>query len=183
MMELAGKQGERRLSKIGMEQMLVSMGHQACGAVTLRNYPSWMRSLIPHDINGEVQHPVDMTALEIARYNEYQRKLLMIPISRWEDLTDDEQVIEALSKFLVLNRERLFRRLEADRFSTINFNAQTYTDKGLEWVNKTESLKDVIDRHFPDMTRKWIRCSSAFSVWDAAPNKRNYIPLYLRSAP
>ncbi|XVE63991.1 hypothetical protein DITRI_Ditri07aG0065000 [Diplodiscus trichospermus] len=33
--ELAGKQSERRLSKIGMEQMLVSMGHQASGEVYL----------------------------------------------------------------------------------------------------------------------------------------------------
>ena len=76
----------------------------------------------------------------------------------------------------------MFRRLEADRFFTTNFNAKTYTEKGLEWVNTTETLKDVIDRHFPDMTRKWMRCSSAFSVWDSMPNPINHIPLYLRPA-
>lgn len=75
------------------------------------------------------------------------------------------------------------RRLEADRFFTTNFNSKTYTEKGLEWVNKTETLKDVIDRHFPEMTKKWMRCSSAFSVWDSEPNQSNYIPLYLRLAP
>lgn len=65
MEEMAGKEGERRLSKIGMEQMLVSMGHQACGAVTLWNYPLWMRNLVAHDINGEDRpNPVDMAALE-----------------------------------------------------------------------------------------------------------------------
>uniref|UniRef100_A0A6N2MUU1 Uncharacterized protein n=1 Tax=Salix viminalis TaxID=40686 RepID=A0A6N2MUU1_SALVM len=51
--EMAGKDGEMRLSEVGMEQMLVSMGHQACGALKLWNYPSWMRNLVPHDINGE----------------------------------------------------------------------------------------------------------------------------------
>lgn len=77
----------------------------------------------------------------------------------------------------------MFRRLEADRFFTTNFNSKTYTEKGLEWVSKTETLKDVIDRHFPEMTKKWMRCSSAFSVWDSEPNQSNYIPLYLRLAP
>jgi hypothetical protein len=65
MREMAGKDGERRLSEVGMEQMLVSMGHQACGAVKLWNYPSWMRSLVAHDINGEDRpDQVDMAAME-----------------------------------------------------------------------------------------------------------------------
>ncbi|XP_044477163.1 alpha-dioxygenase 2 isoform X2 [Mangifera indica] len=220
MKEMAGKEGERRLSKTGIEQMMVSMGHQSCGALTLWNYPSWMRDLIVHDINGEDRsNPVDMAALEIyrdrergvARYNEFRRNLLMIPISKWEDLSDDKEVVETLHKVYGDDVEKLdlivglhaekkikgfaisetaffiflliaSRRLEADRFFTTNFNSQTYTEKGLEWVNKTETLKDVIDRHFPDMMRKWMRCSSAFSVWDSDPNPKNYIPLYLRPA-
>lgn len=69
MRDMAGKEGERRLSKIGMEQMLVSMGHQACGAVTLWNYPSWLRDLVAHDSNGEDREdPVDMAALESKPY-------------------------------------------------------------------------------------------------------------------
>ncbi|KAH9801540.1 alpha-dioxygenase 2 [Citrus sinensis] len=221
MKEMAGKEGERRLSKIGMEQMLVSMGHQACGAVTLWNYPLWMRNLVAHDINGEDRpNPVDMAALEIyrdrergvSRYNEFRRNLLMIPISKWEDLTGDKEVIKVLQevygddvekmdlqvglhaekkiKGFAISETAFFiflliasRRLEADRFFTTNFNSKTYTEKGLEWVNKTETLKDVIDRHFPEMTKKWMRCSSAFSVWDSEPNQSNYIPLYLRLAP
>lgn len=34
----------------------------------------------------------------VARYNEFRRNLLMIPISRWEDLTDDQEVAEALKE-------------------------------------------------------------------------------------
>ena len=65
MREMIGKEGKKRLSKIGMEQMLVSMGHQSSGACTLWNYPSWMRSLVAHDINGEDRpDPIDMPALE-----------------------------------------------------------------------------------------------------------------------
>lgn len=65
MRDLVGKEGEKRFTHIGMEKMLVSMGHQACGALTLWNYPSWMRNLVAHDINGEDRSdPVDMAALE-----------------------------------------------------------------------------------------------------------------------
>ncbi|KAI6674242.1 hypothetical protein NL676_002148 [Syzygium grande] len=221
MQEVVGRQGQRRLSRIGMEQMMVSLGHQACGALSLWNYPSWMRNLVPQDVDGEDRPDlIDMAALEIyrdrergiARFNEFRRNVLMIPISRWEDLNDDKQVIEAMREVYGDDVEKLdllvglhaekkikgfaisetaffiflliaSRRLEADRFFTTNFNARTYTEKGLEWVNKTETLKDVIDRHFPDMTRKYMKCPSAFAVWDSLPTPTSYIPLYLRHAP
>ncbi|AET05548.1 alpha-dioxygenase 2 [Medicago truncatula] len=218
MTEMIGKQGEKRLSKIGMEQMLVSMGHQPCGAITLWNFPTWLRNLIAHDIDGEERpDPVDIATMEVyrdrergvARYNEFRRNMLMIPISKWEDLTDDEEVNEALKEVYDDDVEKLdlivglhaekkikgfaisetaffifvimaSRRLEADRFFTTNFNSKTYTNQGFEWVNKTESLKDVIDRHFPEMTKNWMTSSSAFSVWDSMPDPKKYIPLYLR---
>lgn len=220
MREMIGKEGEKNLSKIGMEQMLVSMGHQSCGAATLWNYPSWMRNLVPHDIDGDDRPDlVDMAALDtyrdrergIARYNEFRRNLLMVPINKWEDLTDDEEVIEALQEVYGDDVEKLdlqvglhaekkikgfaisetaffiflliaSRRLEADRFFTTDFNSRTYTEKGFDWVNKTETLKDVIDRHFPEMTEKYMRCTSAFSMWSSDPNPRHYLPLYLRPA-
>lgn len=47
-------------------------------------------------------------------------------------------------------------------------------------MNTTESLKDVLDRHDPEMTKKWMNSASAFSVWDSPPAARNPIPLYLR---
>ncbi|KAM0043600.1 putative hem peroxidase superfamily, hem peroxidase, animal-type [Helianthus debilis subsp. tardiflorus] len=218
MKHMIGKEGEKRLSNIGMEKMLVSMGHQPCGAVTLWNYPSWMRNLVAHDIDGEERKDqVDMASMEIyrdrerkvPRYNEFRRNLLMIPISKWEDLTDDEEIIDALNEVYGDDVEKLdllvgihaekkikgfaicetaffifvliaSRRLEADRFFTTNYNTQTYTEKGLQWINKIESLKDILDRHFPEMSKAWMRCSSAFSVWGSDPNTPNYVPLYLR---
>ena len=74
----------------------------------------------------------------------------------------------------------LCRRLEADRFFTSFFNEETYTKRGFEWVNTTETLKDIIDRHYPKMTDKWMNSSSAFSVWDSPPTPHNPIPVYLR---
>lgn len=218
MQNLIGHQGEKALSEIGFTEQMVSMGHQACGALELWNYPVWLRDLIPQDVDGRNRpDPVDLPSLEIyrdrerkvARYNQFRRALLLIPISKWEDLTDDTETIRSLRELYGDNVEELdtqvglmaekkikgfaisetafvifiinaSRRLEADRFFTSNFNEETYTKKGLEWVNTTESLKDVIDRHYPKMTDKWMNSSSAFSVWDSPPNPHNLVPLYLR---
>ncbi|KAF2593902.1 hypothetical protein F2Q70_00044614 [Brassica cretica] len=221
MTELIGKEGGTKDSRIGFEQLLVSMGHQSCGALTLWNYPNWMRNLVAQDINGDDRtNLIDMAALEIyrdrergvPRYNEFRKNLLMSPINKWEDLTDSEEAIKVLKevyegdidkldlnvglhaekkiKGFAISETAFFifllvasRRLEADRFFTTNFNEKTYTKEGLEWVNTTESLKDVIDRHFPSLTNKWMRCTSAFSVWSSDPDPTNWLPLYLRSAP
>ncbi|CAA3021966.1 alpha-dioxygenase 1-like [Olea europaea subsp. europaea] len=218
MRELIGKKGEEALQNIGFTRQMVSMGHQACGALELWNYPNWFRDLIPQDVDGRDRpDPVDLPALEIyrdrersvARYNDFRRSLLLIPISKWDDLTDDNEALQTLREVYDDDVEELdllvglmaekkirgfaisetafiifllmaSRRLEADRFFTSDFNEEVYTMKGLEWVNTTESLKDVLDRHYPEMTKKWMNSSSAFSVWDSAPEPYNPIPLYLR---
>ncbi|CAN0857404.1 Alpha-dioxygenase PIOX [Linum grandiflorum] len=216
---LLGSNGEKALSKIGFTKQMVSMGHQACGALELWNYPNWLRNVAPHDPNGRPRPDhVDLPALEVyrdrernvARYNEFRRRMLMIPISKWEDLTDDKEAVRVLTevygddgieeldllvglmaekkiKGFAISETAFFifvmmasRRLEADRFFTSYFNEETYTKKGLAWVNTTESLKDVIDRNYPGMTEKWMNSTSAFTVWDAPPQPYNPIPLCLR---
>ena len=34
----------------------------------------------------------------VARYNDFRRALLLIPISKWKDLTDDNEAIRALEE-------------------------------------------------------------------------------------
>ncbi|KAJ0237310.1 Alpha-dioxygenase 1 [Hirschfeldia incana] len=216
--KLIGPKGEQTMSHIGFTKLMVSMGHQASGALELMNYPVWFRDVVPHDPSGydRTDH-IDLAALEIyrdrernvARYNEFRRSMFMIPIKKWEDLTDDKEAIEVLEDVYDGNVDELdllvglmaekkikgfaisetafnifvlmaTRRLEADRFFTSDFNEVTYTKKGLEWVNTTENLKDVFDRHYPEMTDRWMNSESAFSVWDSPPVAKNPIPLYLR---
>ena len=43
MPNLIGHKGEKALAEIGFEKLMVSMGHQACGALKLWNYPKWLR--------------------------------------------------------------------------------------------------------------------------------------------
>ncbi|CAL9170576.1 unnamed protein product, partial [Musa hybrid cultivar] len=218
MEELVGIKGESTLNEIGFERQVVSMGHQACGALELWNYPFFFRDLIAQNVDGtERSDHVDMPVLEIyrdrerkiPRYNQFRRKLMMIPISKWEDLTDDKEAIETIREIYGDDVEKLdllvglmaekkikgfaisetafvifilmaSRRLEADRFFTSYFNEKTYTKRGFKWVNTTESLRDVLLRHYPHTVSKWMNSTSAFSVWDAPRNSFNPIPLLLR---
>ncbi|KAB1211729.1 Alpha-dioxygenase 1 [Morella rubra] len=215
---LVGHRGEKTLAEIGFAKQMVSMGHQACGALELWNYPTLLRDLIPQEVDGSDRPDhVDLPALEVyrdrersvARYNDFRRGLLLIPISKWEDLTDDQEAIQALDEVYGGDVEQLdvlvglmaekkikgfaisetafvifllmaSRRLESDRFFTSNFNEEIYTKKGFEWVNTTESLRDVIERHHPDLVKKWMNSTSAFSVWDSPPESHNPVPIYLR---
>lgn len=65
MENLVGHKGEKALSAIGFEKRIVSMGHQACGALELWNYPLWLRDLIPQNTDGtDRPDHVDLPALE-----------------------------------------------------------------------------------------------------------------------
>ncbi|XP_059310214.1 alpha-dioxygenase 1-like [Lycium ferocissimum] len=185
-------EGEKNLSRTELTKQMVSMGHQACGALELWNYPIRMRDLVTQDIEGNDRPDhIDLAALEskdrersVARYNEFRR----------EDLTDNEEAIktlrevygddvEELDLLVGITAEKKIKgfaisdtaffifllmastRLEADKSFTSNCNEETYTKKGREWVNTTESLKDVlIDHHYPEMTEKWMNFSCAFFV-------------------
>eukprot|EP01018_Ginkgo_biloba_P006906 Gb_32762 [translate_table: standard] len=94
---------EVTLSNICNKIWIALMGHQDCGELTLWNYP-WIREIIPQNPNGEDRDNIDLPALEIyhdrdksiSRYNQFQKNLLMIPITKWEDLTNDVESIKIL---------------------------------------------------------------------------------------
>jgi alpha-dioxygenase len=72
MNDLIGLPGEKTLSSIGFARALVSMGHQTSGALTLGNYPSFLRNLVPQNIDGtERSDHVDMAALESMIYEPH----------------------------------------------------------------------------------------------------------------
>lgn len=70
------------------------------------------------------------------------------------------------------------RRLKSDRFFTNNFNAETYTQVGFDWVNNT-TMKDVILRHYPELTEAIDDVERVFAPWpklgSPAPGKPHRI--------
>jgi hypothetical protein len=132
----------------------------------------------------------------VPRYNEFRRQLGMLPIRSFEDLTDDPTHLSELKRIykndletvdlLVGTRaethrptgygfgETMFQifilnaslRLQADRFYTTSFNAETYTSLGLEWIEQA-TLRSVLLRHHPQLVQSGLKqIDNAFEPWD-----------------
>ena len=63
---LLGARGEAlAATRLGLKTMLTSLGHQSAGALTLFNYPMWMRDVIPQNPDGtDRDTPIDLASLE-----------------------------------------------------------------------------------------------------------------------
>nr|GEX54284.1 ribonuclease H-like domain-containing protein [Tanacetum cinerariifolium] len=108
MINLIGKNGDKELFEIGFTALMLSMRHQAGGPFELWIYPMCRKNFVPQNVDG-IDRPdhVGLTSLDndivywdrkrnVARYNEFRRSILLIPISKWEDLMDDQEAIETL---------------------------------------------------------------------------------------
>ena len=51
-------------------------------------------------------------------------------------------------------------RLDADPFLNELYNEKTYTMTGLEWIEETNGLKDLLKRHYPTLARRSLPNSS-----------------------
>ena len=130
----------------------------------------------------------------LPRYNEFRRNFRLKPISTFEELNPDPNVARQLSiayrgdveaiDLLVgqLAEEprpygfgfsettnQIFiiqasRRLFADRFYQENYNAATYTELGMEWI-QNNTMKTVIARQFPELAAKMNTTKTAFEPW------------------
>ncbi|KAI8496599.1 Alpha-dioxygenase 2 [Branchiostoma belcheri] len=130
----------------------------------------------------------------VPRYNELRRHLNMAPVETFQDITDDPKVADELSKMYHGDVEmvdllvgcsaesprptgfgfsdtafRLFilmatRRLRADRFYTDYYNSATYTQEGLDWVEKA-TMSSVLLRHYPSLEGSLGGVTNAFRPW------------------
>jgi hypothetical protein len=132
----------------------------------------------------------------IPRYNEFRRQLSLRPITSIDELTDDVQLREAIRDVygddveaidLLVGTlaeghrptcygfgETLFqvftlmasRRIHADRFYTSDYNAITYTQVGLDWIDAA-SFKKVLLRHHPELADTGLAdVTNAFYPWE-----------------
>jgi hypothetical protein len=77
---------------------------------------------------------------------------------------------EELFTLFILNASR---RLEADPFYTVWYDAPHYTQAGLDWIDDA-SLKGVLLRHFPGLAATGLaNVENAFEPWDTEPEKLN----------
>lgn len=89
------------MAEEGADRLWYSMGITYPGALTLKNYPEFLRNLsIPMVGN------IDLASIDILRdrergvprYNEFRRQIKLKPIERFEDLTSDPAILEELKR-------------------------------------------------------------------------------------
>lgn len=188
---------EELLDEEGADRLWYSFGITHPGALTLNNYPDFMRSLsIP--LVGDI----DMATIDIIRdrergiprYNEFRRQIGLTPITRFEDLTQDPELLQSL-KSLYNNDVELIdtlvgqlaeetrpdgfgfgetafqifivnasRRLMTDRFFTSDYRPEIYTAEGIDWVEEN-TMVDVLKRHYPNLGYSLVGMTNAFQPW------------------
>ena len=128
----------------------------------------------------------------VPRYNEFRRLFHLKPAASFEELTDNPQWakelrrvygdVERVDLMVGLYAEplpkgfgfsdtafRVFilmasRRLKSDRFFTRDYNAETYTQAGLDWIDEN-SMIDVLKRHYPELEPALRGVENAFAPW------------------
>ena len=128
----------------------------------------------------------------VPRYNEFRRLFHLKPAATFEELTDNPEWaqelrevygdVEKVDLMVGLYAEplpkgfgfsdtafRVFilmasRRLKSDRFFTRDYNAETYTQTGLDWIDET-SMGAVLLRHYPELEPALRGVENAFAPW------------------
>jgi hypothetical protein len=182
-----------------MKDLLYSFGKQEPGQLVLNNYPAMLQDL---SVPGFAFF--DLAAVDIIRdrergiprYNEFRRQFQLNPITQFEDLNPDPEVVAKLKKVYNNDIEKIdllvgtlaeghrpenfgfgetmfhvfilnaSRRLQDDRFFTTDYNAETYSKEGLEWIDEA-SMKSVLLRHHPELAQTGLaNVENAFEPWD-----------------
>ncbi|HEV3231240.1 MAG TPA: peroxidase family protein [Candidatus Dormibacteraeota bacterium] len=128
----------------------------------------------------------------VPRYNDFRAGLHEPRVKRWEDLTADPQDVRLLREIygdidrvdtmVGLFGEtppvgfgfsdtafRIFilmasRRLQSDRFLTVDFRPEIYSPLGMDWIARS-GMREVIQRHCPELAPLMPRDASAFAPW------------------
>jgi hypothetical protein len=128
----------------------------------------------------------------VPRYNDFRSGLHMPRITRWEDLCDNPESVRRLREvyrsiddvdtMVGLFAEtpppgfgfsdtafRIFllmasRRLQSDRFLTVDFRPEIYSPFGMDWV-ANNGMTSVILRHCAELAAVLPREASAFAPW------------------
>ncbi|MDX5298302.1 MAG: peroxidase, partial [Gammaproteobacteria bacterium] len=188
---------EDLLDSVGAERMWYSFGVTHPGALTLNNYPEFLRNLqVP------TRGTLDMATIDILRdrergiprYNEFRRQLGLKPITRFEDLTQNPELLAQLKRLYSNDVEKIdtlvgqlaeetrpegfgfgetafqvfilnaSRRLMTDRFFTTDYRPEVYTAEGIDWV-ENNTMVDVIKRHYPSLSGSLVGMDNAFKPW------------------
>jgi hypothetical protein len=192
--DLQGSETETLFRKTGMAQALYSLGIAHPGAITLNNFPNALRRFERDGelIDLAVVDLVRARRRGVPRYNDFRKGLHKSPIRSFEELTSDPESVARLREVYSSVDEidtmvglfaenppegfgfsdtafRIFilmasRRLQSDRFLTVDFRPEIYTPLGMDWIARN-GMTSVVLRHCPDLAGVLPRAASAFAPW------------------
>jgi hypothetical protein len=129
----------------------------------------------------------------VPRYNQFRQLLHKPPLKRFEDISDNPKWVaeirevydgdlDAIDLMVGLFAEplppgfgfsdtafRIFilmasRRLNSDRFFTVDFTADVYTPVGMKWLDDN-GFSSVLLRHFPELRGALRGVANPFAPW------------------
>lgn len=196
LLELDALHWRERVNDIGADNALYSLGIAHPGAITLHNFPRRLQDL--HRADGT---RLDLAAVDIMRirergvprYAEFRDLFHMKPVTKFEDITPNEDWQHEIRDVYEGNLDRVdlmvglyaeeppegfgfsdtafrvfvlmaTRRLTSDRFFTSDYRPEVYTPEGLDWIERS-TLVDVLRRHHPGLAGVLEGQQNAFAPW------------------
>ncbi|MFE0104992.1 peroxidase family protein [Streptomyces sp. NPDC059009] len=197
-MDIQGAAAEAAIRKTGLADTLYSFGIAHPGAITLHNFPRALQQFERDGeiIDLSVVDLVRTRRRGVPRYNDFRAGLHKQRLRSFEDLTREPETlarlkdvyrsVDEIDTVVGLFAEnpptgfgfsdtafRIFilmatRRLQSDRFLTVDYRPEIYTPLGIDWVEKG-GMNSVIARHCPDLAGLLPRGATAFAPWRQVP--------------
>ncbi|PIM71706.1 peroxidase [Streptomyces sp. JV178] len=193
-LDIQGGAAETQIRKTGLANSLYSFGIAHPGAITLHNFPRSLQRFERDGeiIDLSVVDLVRTRRRGVPRYNDFRAGLHKPRIRSFEELTENAQTlarlkdvyrdVDEIDTVVGLFAEnppegfgfsdtafRIFilmasRRLQSDRFLTVDYRPEVYTPLGIDWVEKG-GMNSVVLRHCPELAPLLPRGASAFAPW------------------
>ncbi|MEU9304815.1 peroxidase family protein [Streptomyces sp. NPDC048269] len=198
--DVQGAAAEPLIRRVGLADSLYSLGIAHPGAITLHNYPRTLQAFERDGeiIDLSVVDLVRTRRRGVPRYNDFRAGLHKPRVRRFEDVSSDSETVARLKEvyrdvdqidtMVGLFAEnppqgfgfsdtafRIFilmatRRLQSDRFLTVDFRPEVYTPLGIDWIERN-GMTSVVVRHCPELAGLLPRTASAFAPWRLATAK------------
>ena len=195
--DISGARADHELRSIGLDNTMYSFGIAHPGAITLNNFPRALQTFERDGerIDLSVVDIVRTRRRGVPRYNDFRAGLHKPRLQHWEQFSDDPEAvarirdvyasIDDVDTMIGLFAEtppegfgfsdtafRIFilmasRRIQSDRFLTVDFRPEVYSPLGMDWVAQN-NMTSVILRHCPDLAALLPRGLSAFAPWRTA---------------
>jgi hypothetical protein len=192
--DIQGAMADVELRKFGLENTLYSFGLSYPGAITLHNYPRSLQKFERNGelIDMSVVDLVRSRRRGVPRYNDFRAGLHKPRIKSWEELCENRESVRRMKEIYRTVDEidtmvglfaetppagfgfsdtafRIFilmasRRLQSDRFLTVDFRPEIYSPFGMDWI-ASNGMTSVILRHCPELAGVLPRTASAFAPW------------------